>query len=114
MPEKSDTDRRDLWWLDDATSLVIVGLVITTLLALLAGSAYAVTTGAVDVDTRIQIAGTIPIDTILLGVLAGIGWMVYVAFTDIYGARDVTEATDSYRSVTEDADTPRPDRDQEE
>jgi len=112
MSDRSDTDRRDVWWLDDATSLVIVGLVTLTVLGVAVGSTYAVATGAVPVDVRVSVTGEVPLDTILLGALAGVGWMTYVAFTDIYGSEDVEEATAEYRDAT--GDTPRQDRDQDD
>lgn len=104
MPRKSDTDRRDAWWLDDLTSILIVGLVIIGALAVLGAFAYGVATGSIQLNADIEFTGTIPVGTIVMAVLAGLAWMVYVAFTDIYGSKDVEQATEELQDIRDDGD----------
>lgn len=87
---------RDAPWLDDVVSLTIVAIVVLGLAGLIAALGYLLATGSVDaqITTDITVVGTIPIGHILLGVLGFVGWMVYVAFTDIYGRREVQQATE--------------------
>lgn len=105
---KREPHPRDYPYLDDWTSVAIVAAVLLAGLGIVAGAIALVYTGAVGTDITVsgdvRIIGTVPVGYIVAGVGAGIAWMVYVAFTDIYGARRVEQATDAVDGVQEDDD----------
>lgn len=91
------TNSNDYKYLDDVASGIIVGTVLFAILSAIGAFIYFIATGEIGTDItitgNIAINGTIPVGYILMGVLGFIFWMVYVAFTDIYGAKRIEQAT---------------------
>jgi len=84
----------------------IVGTILIVILALVSVLIGAVATGAVDTDvdisTEINVVGTIPIDIIAYGVMGFVGWMVYVAFMDIYDSDEVKQSVEDASQMADD------------
>ena len=80
-------------------SLVIIGFVFLTLISIFGLVGYLVATGSASVNAEISLIGTIPVDYLIIGVFAFVGWMVYNAFVDVYGSEQVEESTEQYESM---------------
>lgn len=98
--DKSDTDRRDFWWLDDITSLGFITLIFLTILGGVSVVVYSAVTGAFDLGANIQVVGTIDISFLYYALIM----LLVVVLYDIYGRRDVKQAVDDTVDTAEDAD----------
>lgn len=98
--------RRDIALLDDYASIAILASVLLVVLAVIAGGVYLLATGAVGTDVSvtgdITVSGTIPLGTVVLGVLFFMGVIVYTALTDVYGSRRVENATEQLQEAGDD------------
>jgi hypothetical protein len=99
------TDKPNGSRLDDYTSVGIVAVVLLSLLTAIGGIVFLAYTGAIASDItitgNIRIVGTIGIWPVLIALGSGIGWIVIIAFRDIYGSKAVKQATDTVESLSE-------------
>ncbi len=108
---ESDTDRRDFWWLDDVTSLAVVILLFTLAVAVIAVAVYVVVTGAVDLSSSVNVVGTIDVSLIVYGSLVLVAYGLRVVLSDIYGEKDVSDASENFTNTLQDAQSMRNGRD---
>lgn len=86
---KREPHPNDWAYIDDATSLLIIGSGLLVVLATLGTLAYLVASGRIATDIAVTgdvvVRGTIPLGTVFLGLGALLAYLVIVAVRDIYG-----------------------------
>jgi len=80
------------------TSKAIVGTILFSLLAMVGLFVFLVATGTISTDmsisTNVNLVGTVPVDVVFYAVMGFFGWMVYVAFADIYDSKFVEKSVE--------------------
>lgn len=97
--------KRSIGLLDDYSSIAIVATILALLVTIVLVAGYLVATGAVGsnltVTGDVTISGTIPVGQLAVGLLMFVGWMVYIAFSDIYGRKRVNNATEQLEELND-------------
>lgn len=88
-------------------SIAIVAAVLGTILASILGAFALVFAGYVDTDLSIEgtisVSGAIPVSWLLIAILAGLGGIVYISLTGIYGTDHVREAAEDATEIAQEA-----------
>lgn len=84
----------------------VIGSVLFGIVSVFAILILVVVTGTVNTDVSvsadISLVGTIPIGYLLMTILGFVGWMVYIAFMDIYDSEEVKQSFEEVSDITED------------
>lgn len=85
----------------------ILGTVLLSLLITVSTVSAMVYTGRIETDLiltgEVTVSGAIPVGSLLLIIMIGIGGVVYVGLTFIGGTTEVQEATENYAELAEQA-----------
>jgi hypothetical protein len=80
----------------------VLGVIALGFLALIAMLIFGGVNFDTTVSTDLNFVGTIPVDMVIYAVLGFIGWMVYIAFMDIYDSDEVKESVEDASEMADD------------
>lgn len=85
----------------------ILATVLLSILAVVGGGVALLLTGRIETDLavtgEISISGAVPVTLLMLLVLAGLGGLVYVGLSGIFGREDLRQTTENAVDVAEEA-----------